>query len=121
LTPQEFDALEVGDIVGGTAGEYVITERRPNGLDWRQTRAIVNPNDWLCSRARGAWMSYDDRAKLVAGDWVQLQGGPSFVIGMPFSSREAATAVCVLEISGLRPEDWSLVRKGRTRALSSFW
>ena len=113
MTRDEFENLDIGDIVEGTTGRFVITECRPNGTRIAvQTRAIVDPSDWLCSRGQAAVhvMSHDDRAQLVAGDWLQLQGGHSYVVGMPLTrEREAATAVCVIEIWGRKPEDWTLV------------
>lgn len=115
MTGEEFERLDIGDIVEGSTGRFVITECRPNGTRIGvQTRAIVDPSDWLCARGLDQVhvMSNEDREQLVAGDWLQLQGGHSYVVGMPLSKeREAATAVCVIEIWGSQPEDWDLVRR----------
>lgn len=114
MTPLEFEALDVGDVIAVGRQEWVITEVRPGGSRIAvHTMPMVQHSDWLCVRGGQLHvMSEDDRNRLVAGDSVRLQGGHSYVVGVPLvQDRGAATAVTIMELDGWRPEDMTLVRK----------
>jgi len=111
MRQEEFDALSPGDFVNGVTGSFVVTERRPNGsLIAVQTRPIIDPGDWLCTVGRSSVhvMTEADRQKLSLGDWLRLQGGLTYCVGVPFSKTEGATAVCTVEISPIAAVDWDV-------------